>query len=298
MRDIDVFHHIGLVGRDLAALSAQIERLGFLLTPLSMPEIQLRPGAPNEPVGVGNRCAILENSYLELLGVVDPARWDAIPPERRGPYDIDRALVRYEGLHVMHFGTGDLDAVRVRLAAAGFEPSPIRPFQRIVDTQAGPATMRARTLSLPREDAPEALFQVVQHETPELVLQRRYMAHDNGARTIDDVILCVADPDEAAARYARIAGKPVLAEGATHRIDLGRSSLVIANPEGLATILPGAEPPKLPFLAGFSVTAEQGAASAFFARRGIPITQHRDLIIVRPDIAGGAFIRFKPAAPT
>jgi len=44
--------------------------------------------------------------------------------------------------------------------------------------------MRARCLSFPHGSNPEALLQIAQHETPELVLQPRYMQHPNGAISI------------------------------------------------------------------------------------------------------------------
>jgi hypothetical protein len=104
--DIDGLHHIGLVGRDLDRLAAQYERLGFALTPVSVPRFSLSPGGEPEPVGAGNRHAIFRDSYLELLGV------------------LDRPLARYEGLHVLHLGASDLDAVRSRPEQSGLRRPP------------------------------------------------------------------------------------------------------------------------------------------------------------------------------
>jgi catechol 2,3-dioxygenase-like lactoylglutathione lyase family enzyme len=125
---INTFHHLGIVTRNLTATVAKYERLGFMFTPLSFPEFPLSPGAAPERVGVGNRHAIFRNSYLEILGVIDEARWASISTAQRGPFDIDSPLKRYEGLHVMHYGTEDLAQVRVRLLAQGLEPSAIQPF--------------------------------------------------------------------------------------------------------------------------------------------------------------------------
>jgi hypothetical protein len=100
----------------------------------------------------------------------------------------------------MHYGTENIEQVRARLVAEGLEPSRILPFQRMVETLDGSAMMRARRLSFAPEENPEALFQIVQHETPELVLQRRYMSHPNGALAISEAILCVDDAAEVSAR--------------------------------------------------------------------------------------------------
>src|SRR5580698_841479 len=60
-------------------------------------------------------CAVFRNNYLEILGVVDPGRWACITREQRGPFDLDAPLQRYEGLHVLHLGAEDLEAVHSRL---------------------------------------------------------------------------------------------------------------------------------------------------------------------------------------
>lgn len=62
----------------------------------------------------------------------------------------DEPLGRYEGLHVLHLGTADLEPVRSRLQGSGLHPSEIRAFQRLVDTPDGSRMMRARSLSFPR----------------------------------------------------------------------------------------------------------------------------------------------------
>jgi hypothetical protein len=107
-----------------------------------------------------------------VLGVVDAARWSSITKEQRGAFDIDPPLARYEGLHVMHFGTDDIDSVERRYRADGVASSEIIAFQRNVETPAGPRMMRARCLAPIQHDLP-SLTQIAQTLTPELVLQPR-----------------------------------------------------------------------------------------------------------------------------
>jgi Glyoxalase-like domain len=71
----DILHHVGLINADLETSTAVYEKLGFALTPLSLPRIVLKSGGAPETLGAGNRHAIFRNNYLELLGVVDPKRW-------------------------------------------------------------------------------------------------------------------------------------------------------------------------------------------------------------------------------
>jgi glyoxalase-like protein len=290
---INTFHHLGVVTHDLASAVARYERLGFVFTPLSFPEFPLSAGGAPERVGAANRHAIFRNGYLEVLGVVDAARWSSISAAQRGPFDIDKPLRRYEGLHVMHFGTENLDEVRERLIRQGASPSPIRPFQRLVETPDGrSALMRARCLSFAPGTNPEALFQIVQHETPELVLQPRFMSHPNGALALSEAILCVEDPSEVSLRYGRYAGRAVDHRGPLHVIDLGEARLVVVDRDNLSALLPGESAPTLPYLAGFTVTADVDHAAKFLRGADIPFDSHDGRLVVSGRDARGSAVIF------
>jgi len=293
MQDIDSFHHLGIITHDLAAAVARYERLGFVFTPPSFPEFPLSPDGTPERVGVANRNVIFRNSYLEMLGVVDAAKWASIPAAQRGPFDIDRPLRRHEGLHVMHFGTGDLDRVRARLVGDGLQPSPIRPFRRMVETPDGVVPMRARSLSFAPESHPEALFQIGQHETPELALQPRFMAHPNGALALSEAILCVEDPEEVAARYGRYAGCPVDRRGPLRVMALGEARLIVVGSRDLPAVLPGESVPTTPYMAGFTVIADLDQATALLHRQEIPFHHHDGRMVVSGRGACGSAIVFE-----
>lgn len=291
--DVNILHHIGLISHSLDAMAVQYEFLGFTLTPITLPRIPLRAGDEPQPIGVANRCAIFKNNYLEFLGVVDSALWASITIEQRGPFDIDRPLARYEGLHVLHYGTDNLAAVTRRLDATGIVHQPIRLFQRLIDTPDGLQMMRAQTLSLPPGRMPEALFQIVQHETPELVLQPRYMDHPNGAQAIVDIIICTEDSDDVAARYAAAAGQQVQFDGRIRRIGLGLSDVLVTNLLGLRELLPGVKPPTLPWLAGFTVTADLSVTRSYLDRRGVAYQEVDDCLVILPENACGSAVRFQ-----
>jgi hypothetical protein len=290
--DINVLHHLGIISRNLEAAVEHYERLGFIFTPLTLPMIPLQAGATPEPIGAGNRCAIFRNNYLEILGVVDAGRWASITREQRGPFDLDAPLQRYEGMHVLHLGSDALDAVHSRLQNSGLCPSDIRPFHRIVDTPDGPQTMRARSLSFPPGSNPEALLQVAQHETPELVLQPRYMQHPNGAISITEVIVCVQDPDGVAKRYGIYAGRTPQKRGALRVVDLGQSRIIVVNSAHLQDVLPGQTAPAIPFLAGFAVSSDLDTTKRALKERGIEFQIHGDRVLVSARDGYGASVLF------
>lgn len=292
--DITVFHHIGLIVTNMDAMIARYERLGFQFTPLSLPKIPLRPGEEPEELGAGNRTAIFKNNYLEVLAVVKRERWDSIPLEVRGPYDLDGPLSRYEGLHVMHFSTDDLDAVVARLDREGIPHSAPGRFQRLVETSEGPKMMRARTLHFPKGDTPEALVQVAQHLTPELVLQPRLMQHPNGAQSITECIMCTTEPGEVAAKYGRYSGHTPRYNDGVYSLDLGYSRILVLAPEHLGEVVPGCVPPFLPSLIGFTVAVTSlDKARAVLQENGIPFQEAGSRLIVRPKDACGSAVLFE-----
>lgn len=292
--DVNILHHVGLIASDMNALVACYEKLGFTLTPLSMPRVPLKPGGEPEMLGAGNRCAIFQNNYLELLGVVDKNRWDKITKEQRGPYDIDVPLSRYEGLHVMHFGTNDIEAVRERLINQGTPCSQIAPFQRNVDTPDGERTMYAKSLHFPYGSNPEALIQIAQHLTPELVLQPRYMNHPNGAKSVTEIIVCVEEPVKYVKKYEKYTGHGSKQLKNLYIIDLGHSRVIVTAPAFIGEIIPGCIPPTLPFLAGFTVTtSDLDLVRKLLIDTGVAYLEHEGRLIVLPAEACGSAVLFE-----
>ena len=72
---LNILHHVGVINTNLNTLAEKYEKLGFLLSPVSIPKIILEPGGYPEALGIGNIHAIFENNYIELLGIIDANRW-------------------------------------------------------------------------------------------------------------------------------------------------------------------------------------------------------------------------------
>ena len=292
----DIFHHGGLITHDMDGTIAQYERLGFSFTPLSEPRIVLRDGEVPATFGVGNRHAIFNGNYLEVLAVTDPALWSTISTGQRGSYDISRPLARYAGFHVMHFGANDLEAVHRRLVADGVVCSDIHPFQRMVDTPEGPRMMRARSIGFPPEANPEGLIQIAEHLTPELVLQARYQQHSNGAMRLTEITVCVEDPVDVADKYARYSGFDYQRLEDWCEVDLGRSRVRITSPGKLSCVVPGATAPAMPSLVGFSVSVvDLRCTRALLRVNGVPFVDTGSSIVVEAASACGSTVTFEEA---
>jgi Glyoxalase-like domain len=291
--DADILHHVGLITHDMQATIGQYERLGFSFTPLTLPRIPMRPGGEPELLGAGNRTAVFNENYLEVLAVVDEARWTSVTVEQRGPFDLDRSLTRYEGLHVLHFGADDLDALHARLTSRGVPNGGIRPYQRMVETEDGPRPMRARAMGFPPQANPEALVQIAQHLTPELVFQSRYQQHANGATGIVEITVCGDDPEGLATTYTSYTGHEHTRDGDVFTVDLGRSSVRVVSPDALPGLIPGAKPPAVPSLIGFTVTvADLDATRALLVDRDVPFDTLEHIVLVPATSAAGATVSF------
>ena len=244
--------HAGLAGPDIGVLHGQFEALGFTLTPLSRQSGRLTADGPVVPWGTANRCAMLRDGYIELLGIVDPA----------APANgLDGFLARYAGMHILALGIDDEDAAVDRLRRGGLVVPGVLHLERAVD-DGDPDGPRARFARVPLPDAPEGRVQLIRHLTPEAIWQARFMEHANRAVALEAVILAVADPAATAARLSLLAGCPVVPDAAGgYALRLARGVVRVLDPAGLATVLPGVRAPMLPFMAGMVVRTDDGAAA-------------------------------------
>ena len=264
--------HVGVGGRDLGALAAAYERLGFTLTPM----------ARHRGKATANRCIMLDAGYLELIAPVDTT----IPDRLHAQLD------RYAGLHIVALGIEDSAATLERLNRAGLAIPGITPLERPVD-EADPNGPIARFERIPLPDAPEGTLQLIKHLTREAIWQDRFTTHANAAVALEEVVLVASDPAETAARVSRLAGLPAtpdLAGGFVLTMRRGRVRMLPA--EAVDAVYPGVATPTLPCIAGMTVATSDGCAAL---RRRLGDVAHRAVgpgVLVAPEAAGGAALLF------
>ncbi len=230
---------------DMDAASEAFERLGFLLTPYTEHTNSTAPGEPILPAGSANRCIMLREGYLEVL---TPTADTAIGQELRAGID------RYVGLHLIAFGCSDAEAQRERLIGEGFEQRPVVDLRREIVLEDGSAGGLQFTVIRPVPGAmAEGRIQFLTHHTPDLLWEERWMRHPNAAERLTDIILCVADPDEAAGRHERYVGRTLRSVAGGWTMDCDRGRLTLLDPTALSRAIPGAEPPCLPYIAAYAI---------------------------------------------
>ena len=93
---------------------------------------------------------------------------------------------------------------------------------RPVDTEAGTATAAFTIARVEPGVMPEGRIQMLTHHTEQAVWQKRWLKHPNSAIGLIDVVIAVADVEEAAQRFARFTGR-------TATRTLGRRSAAVST---------------------------------------------------------------------
>jgi hypothetical protein len=275
--------HLGIGVADLDLAATQFRRLGFALTPRGYHTMPApAPGAERPRVGTGNHCAMLRRGYLELIGITDPVYQGRLRAD----------IARYQGIHLVAFGTPDAAVVAGALKSAGIEVSDLRTLERPIEEDGHAALARFRIFDLPQEKLPEAHFFAIEHLTPELLWKPSLLAHANGALGLESLTIAVEDPADFAARLGPILSvAPVQPD--SRAITLGRGRVHIVDGDWIRANLPG-KSPGLPYLAGLTVSvADIGRTADVLAKNGVGRRSTPGGLMVAPADACGAFIEFQ-----
>src|SRR5262249_55359570 len=143
-------------------------------------------------------------------------------------YELDAAIERYPGVHLMAFAVADAAHAHHRLTARGFRVRPLVEMQRPVDTETGPGTAAFTIARVEAGEMAEGRIQILTHRTEETVWQPRWLTHPNGVWALAAVLIAVSDPQEAAERFARFSHRAAAATplGRAIRLDRGRVDVV------------------------------------------------------------------------
>jgi len=184
-------------------------------------------------------------------------------------------------------------------------PPPVR-LQREADAPSGTTTVRFVVTRTPPGTMPEGRIQFCGHQTPEGVWQTRWLEHANRAAALRRVFLVLADPAEAATRYARYAGLPSglvfgpagtefvqqTARGALHLMDAAALRARF-DPDGSMAM------PAPPWIAGYELASDDlSTTRAVIEGGGTPVLELPDgrLRVLLPPELGG-FILFSARSP-
>ncbi len=212
--------HVGCIARSLDDAAARWQRLGFRLTPQSRQQGAVPGLAGMHPWATANRCVILRNTYLELIGMVDAGAFN--------PWA--RFMAKAEGLHILALRCDEADTAYSTLSARSDALLPPVPRARVLDVDGEPRTMRFRNIFSRDEAWPEARYLVIEHQTPDYVWQPRYQRHDNGACDLVAVSFVADDPLMLVPRLQALGAEVVAQDAAVVSAKLpGRGALRVMS---------------------------------------------------------------------
>ena len=279
--------HVGWFVPDMETAEAAFARLGFPMSPYTV-HTNEQPDGTRVPSGTANRCAMLKRGYLEVLTAVHGVD---TPLSRQ----LLGGIARYTGLHLIALTVADADAATERLRKSGFAPQVPVALRRAMPLDAGgQGTAAFSVIRLPADAMAEGRIQILTQDSPDVVWQPSVTASENGLDMLSGILVCTADADEAAARYARFAGRPAVpSKDGIRRIALDRGTIAVCGEAACRAALPGIGIPDLPFMAAVAIrSADIAATRAFLAARDVRfLADEGDRIVVDPrEMAGAALV--------
>jgi len=262
--DREIFlDHLAHFVRDPEPAGRALVQAGFAPAPLSIQSNPDPAGGPSQLTGTGNMTVMFRRGYVEIL-----FKTSETPLAR----ELDAALERHAGLHLVAFAVADAAEAHARLGAIGFRVRPLVQMQRPVETETGPATAAFTITRVEPGVMAEGRIQILTHQTEHAVWQPRWLTHPNGAVALTDVVIAVANVDEVAQRFGRFTGRPVISNAAGRAVALDRGRVQIMDTAAFTGLLPEIAVPSLPFIGAYGVlvVSLDGAEQALRARGTTP----------------------------
>ncbi len=281
--------HVGIVGREVAAMQAAFERLGFITTP---PKLLMQADPKTgERRSLQQLCshAVLEQGYVELStlegGEVE--------------HPVAAYVRRQRGLEIVAFSSADIEADAERCRAAGLEPSPVAVATRDVAYGSRRGAAQFHWFTLAARSAPEGLVCFVHNHTPELVFQHEVMGHPNTASAMTGATIVSAEPERTARLYRVLLQEEPRGDPEDVRFEWGTQRIRITTRHRFVADYPGAGVRRLPCLAGFEVTVRDVASTAAYLKRARVRFEPRSDggLWVGPRSACGTALQFTPQPP-
>ncbi len=279
--DIHGIDHTIIGVENLEAARAQYQRLGFTLT----------PRGSHIGWGTANYCIMLEEDYIELLGIVDPGI------ETNG---LDKALAdQGEGLLGLALATHNPEETRRSLEEAGLNPSELLDLKRKLELPEGDVLPRFKIIRVAADGLDEKHLFIVHHLTPELLRRPEWEVHANGAKRIVSVVFVVDDPASLQDYYKSFCGSlNVVLTDDTLTVKVSDYSLTFLKEQDLDLLFPGLDfdqaQPKPPYPFAMSVgVVNLNETKMFLEKAGLaPRKISNGGLRVNPEHCCGTLIEF------
>lgn len=266
--------------RDLDRAREAFTRLGFALSHRRQ----------FQDWGNANHAVIFPHSFIELIGIVDPARFTTP--------GLKEFLAEGEGIMGVTLCTNDVKAARERLVRNGFDPSDLNETVIHLQLPEGPLEQRFRWVKLAADKTPDMYFFLMTALTPENRAPRpEYLRHANTANGIKSLSVVVQDPAKLRPVYERLfATRDRVQRPDQADIFTGHGSFRFVTAGRFAALHAGVPMPtahKAPFIGAMTLTArDPAAAAAHLKQAGVPFVERDGAVRVAPEHACGMVLEF------
>lgn len=177
------FDHLVIMVRDrMDQASKLFHSFGFNLTPLSQHNL-----------GSCNRLAILENSYIELLG------WEF------GSHSVRKEIAEEPyGLNALVFRTANADISYQSLKDLGFSPNPVQDLMRPVEIDGETKHAIFKAVRFANQPIPGIRIYFCEHLTPQYVWREEDMLHQNSLAKLREVVLSSSEPSKVYSQLVKL----------------------------------------------------------------------------------------------
>jgi catechol 2,3-dioxygenase-like lactoylglutathione lyase family enzyme len=270
--------HVLIQVDDLEAARIVYQRLGFTPTPRGR----------HPQWGTGNYCLMFPDDYLELIGVVDQAEYDA-NAANRAPRRAD------QGLAAIALANDDAEAAKASLAAAGIEADGPKDLSRLLESDEGVSEPRFHILHLAPDVSPAIPMFLCRHLTPDLVRRPDWTTHRNGARRIRSIAVPVDHAPSLVEPYQRLFGRgAVTPTDNVVAVRTGGASILFAGEEDLEALYPDLlpDPGQAPLPAVITLEVDDlDLTGRVLADAGFPLARDaRAVMIAAEDVCGVALV--------
>lgn len=279
MRSVPGIDHTLVGVRDLEGARGTWTGLGFTTS----------PRGSHIEWGTANYCIMFPDDYVELIGIVDPARFTN---------NLDKFLAEREGLMGLAFASTDAADTAAELRERGIPPDGPGTLKRRLELPEGAVLPEFELVFVPAEATPGLRAFFCHHRTPDLMRRPEWLAHANGAIGLAGITVAVDSVAGFADAYARLFGSVAVEEepgalyvscGPAQIAFLERPVLARHHPD-LAADGEGGLP--RPVLMTVRVR-DEGDTLAFLDRADIPHSlTGPDLAVVPPSSATGVAVGF------
>lgn len=287
---INSVNHVGITVRNLENARKLYEKMGFTMTPLSAHSGTTKPGETEKTMATANHCAVFQNNYVEILGLVGEAN------DKSG-FGWTGFLERFAGAHIICFGCIDAAAVAARLDQSNIGNSGAVVLKRDIETLEGVKTAIFDRVLIDSINTPEARrVQAAYHRFPELVHQARYMTHGNTAISLSEMMIACDDPIEMADKYSLLTGVPVSDRNNEIIIELPLvTTLRFVKSGDVVNILPGTLLPPSPAITSISFAVEDiEQARTVVSDAGFTVIGGKERFYIPAEEALGVVHEFMP----